>query len=135
MGNATNVLDKTRELGYSIIHSIEFQALLKAEENFHNDIELLTLIETFNKSKNEYDSEKSVGHNDDERLKKIKQLEQSLSENSTLKKLDIAKSNYDKLFKNINNLISYITDEESRVSVELFKDKKGCGGCGGCSTK
>lgn len=135
MDNTNSVLDKARELGNSIIQSIEFQNLLKAEEDYHNDVDLLNLIETLNKIKDKYNSEKSTEHDDYVYLKEIKKLEQSLNENPTIKNLNIAKSNYDKLFKNINNLISYITDEESRVSVELFKDKKGCGGCGGCSAK
>ena len=128
MNNTNGALDKARELGNSITQSIEFQLLLKAEDDFHNDIELLSLIEVLDKIK--------ATSSHEEYLEDIDTLEEEINKSSTMIELTLAKKNYDKLLKDINNIISYMTDDESRVSRSTSKNKKGCGGsCGGCSTK
>lgn len=128
MNNTNGVLDKARELGNSITQSIEFQALLKAEDDFRNDIELLSLIGVIDKIK--------ATSSQEEYLEDIITLEEEINKSSIMIELNLAKKNYDKLLKDINNIISYITDEESRVLFSTSKSKKGCGSsCGGCSTK
>ena len=121
MNNRDSALDKTRELGNAIINSIEFQNLISAEDDYHNDLELISCIEDSNHIKDK---------------DKLEALKKSIDKSLTMKKLNQAKMDYEKLFKNINNLISYITNEESRVHISLPQDKKGCGGgCGGCGAK
>lgn len=122
MNKEKDVLDITRDLGYAIVDSKEYQGLIKAEENFYNDLEL---------SKNLSDLEALTDESE------LIKLEEKINNSSTMKNLIEAREKYDKLFKNINNLISYMTDEESRI--KLKKKKSGCGGCtsscSGCSNK
>lgn len=140
--NSKNVLDVTRELGSSIVDSKEYSGLLKAEEDFHNDSELSQMLGELERLRDQHSSkDKSDSSSDIDYLEsymnKINTLEQLVSTNTTMVNLKQAKEKYDKLFKNINNLISYMTDEESRVMIT--QSKCGCGGnsggCSGCSKK
>lgn len=140
MQNNKDVLDITRELGMAIADSEEYKNLLKAEEDFYNDLELSKILSDLEILK-EANSFIDKSNTDIEVLEiqtnKINSLQQSINQSVTMNNLKQAKEKYDKLFKNINNLISYMTDDESRV--KITQGKSGCGGCGssggGCSKK
>lgn len=139
MKNNSNPLDSTRDLGYAITESIEYKNLIKAEEDFYNEPKLKDLIDELESTRSLYNSSPNSGeHEVTMYLNKIKELEQIVDQNSVMINLTEARSEYDKLFKNINSLISYITDEESRINIKSSSTKSGCGGCsksgssGGC---
>ena len=127
-------LDNARELGNSITESKEYKQLVSAEDDFHNDTSLQKMIK-------ELESLKTISSscgNNHERLMyddKINELKQNISKSDVMNKLNLAKAKYDKVFKNVNNIISYITDDESRVKVKE-ESSGGCGGgCSSCSCK
>ena len=66
---------------------------------------------------------------------KINELKQSIEKSSVMNQLTRAKAQYDKVFKDVNNIISYITDDESRINVKE-ESSSGCGGgCSSCNCK
>ena len=136
MKSNLNPLDSARDLGYAIVESLEYKNLIKAEEDFYNESKLKDIIDELEITRSLYNSSpNSEEHEVTMYLNKIKELEQTINEHSIMNNLKIARSEYDKLFKNINNLISYITDEESRINLKNSSSKSGCGGCsksGGC---
>ena len=128
-------LDSARELGNSITESKEYKKLVKAEDDFHNDTNLQKIIKELESLKK---ISSSCGNNH-ERLMyddKINELNQSISRSDVMNNLTLAKAEYDKVFKDVNNIISYITDDESRIKVKKESNSGGCGGgCSGCHSK
>lgn len=124
MKNNPDVLDNARNLGYSVTKSVEYKNLLQAEEDYYNDRELLELLEELKNAKEKDDS------NNDE----INKLEIKISQNKSMISYTDAKDKYDELFKSINNLISYITDGQSRPILGIDSNKKDCSSCSGCSS-
>ena len=122
MENNLNVLDNARNLGNSIVESEEYKNLLKAEEDYYNDKKLTELLKELNDIK-----EKTNDPQD------ISRLEEKISRNKSMISYTNAKDKYDEVFKNINNLITYITDGQSRPITEKSKDTKDCSTCSGCS--
>ena len=123
-------LDSARDLGYSITESLEYKVLIKAEEDFLNDSNLEKLMNELEKTRSLYESSPNIEqHEVNMYLDKINELEETINSDETIKALTKAKSEYDKLFKNINSLISFITDEESRINLKSSSSKSGCGGC------
>lgn len=134
MKSKLNPLDSARDLGYSITNSLEYKNLIKVEEDFLNDSNLKKSMDELEATRSLYESSPNSGeHEVHMYLNKIKELEETINNNETMKNLIEAKSEYDKLFKNINSLISFITDEESRITLKSSSSKSGCGG--GCSSK
>ena len=128
-------LDNARELGNSITSSKEYKQLVRAEDDFHNDTNLQKIIKELESLKK---LSSSCGNNH-ERLMyddKINELKQSIEKSSVMNQLTRAKAQYDKVFKDVNNIISYITDDESRIKVEEESSSGGCGGgCSSCNCK
>lgn len=134
MSKKLDSLDYARELGRAVVESSEYKNLVKAEEDYINDLELKKNIDELEKIKKIYNASKnSSEHEIQMYLAKIRELEAVISSNKTMDDLISARENYDKLFKNINNLISYITDEESRINIS--SSKGGCSSCSGCGNK
>ena len=129
-------LDNARELGNSITKSKEYKQLVSAEDDFHNDTSLQKMIK-------ELESLKTISSscgNNHERLMyddKINELKQSINKSDVMNNLTNAKAEYDKVFKDVNNIISYITDDESRIKVKEESTSGGCGsgGCSSCNCK
>ncbi len=136
MKSKLNPLDSARDLGYSITQSVEYKNLIKAEEDFYNDTKLKNLMDELESMRSLYNSSPNSGEHEVRMyLEKIEELEQKIGQNTTMNNLTTARIEYDKLFKNINSLLSYITDEESRINLKSSSSKSGCGGCsssGGC---
>ena len=123
-------LDSARDLGYSITESLEYKNLIKAEEDFYNDSKLKQLMDELETTRSLHESSPNSGEHEVQMyLTKIKELEQTINDNETMKNLTDARIDYDKIFKNINSLISFITDEESRINLKSSSSKSGCGGC------
>lgn len=134
MKSNLNPLDNARDLGYSVTESQEYKNLIKAEEDFLNDSSLKKLMDELEKTRSLFESSPNIEqHEVNMYLNKINELEETINNDETLKALIEAKNEYDKLFKNINSLISFITDEESRITLKSSSSKSGCGG--GCSSK
>ncbi len=137
MKNNSDVLDNARNLGYSITQSVEYKDLLKAEEDYYNDPELTELLkqlenmkEKYNSSKNNDDTENEINRN----RENINELQEKINQNKSMVTYTDAKDKYDEVFKSINNLITYITDGQSRLIIETGSDKKDCSECSGCSS-
>ena len=134
MKSKSNPLDTARDLGYSITETTEYKNLIKAEEDFLNDYNIKKLMDELEKTRSLHESSPNIEqHEVNMYLNKINELEETINNDETIKALTKAKSEYDKLFKNINSLISFITDEESRIILKDSSSKGGCGG--GCSSK
>lgn len=131
MSKNLDYLDCARELGLAIVESSEYKNLVKSEEDYINDLELKKNIDELEKIKKIYAiSKNSSEHEIQMYLTKIRELESNISNNKTMNDLISNKQNFDKLLKKINNLISYITDEESRININ--SSKGGCSSCSGC---
>lgn len=136
MNNKNDILDNARNLGNSITQSIEYQNIIKAEEDYLNDTKLEKIIKELEFTKNMYDSATNLEDHEVNMYKaQIRHLEEVLANSNTLNNLKEAKDKYDKIFKNINNIISYLIDEDSRIKVDLNSNKKDCSSCSGCSKK
>lgn len=134
MKSKSNPLDLSRDLGYAVTKSPEYKNLIKAEEDFLNDYNLKKLMDELEKTRSLYELSPNIEqHEANMYLAKINELEETINKDETIKSLTKARSEYDKLFKNINSLISFITDEESRITLKSSSSKGGCGG--GCSSK
>ena len=59
-------------------------------------------------------------------------IEEKINQNKSMISYRSAKDKYDEVFKNINNLITYITDGQSRAIMEVNTTKKDCSNCSGC---
>lgn len=117
MENNTDILDIARDLGNSIIKSQEYKNLLKSEEDYYNDQELRELLKKLKTAKKEDRG----------------QLQEKINKNMSMISYKDAKDKYDKVFNSINNLITYITDGQSRPILEINSNKKNCDECSGCS--
>ena len=134
MDNKKDVLDSARELGYAITESVEYKDLIKAEENYLNDNKLNKTIEELKTTKDMYSSATNLEDHEVNMYKaQIRHLQEILDTNDNMKNLVAAQADYDRIFKNINNLISYVTDDESRIKIK--SEKKNCSSCSGCSKK
>lgn len=132
MNKQNDILSSARQLGYAITESTEYEDLIKAEEDFQNDIKLNKTIKELESTKNMYKTATNLeDHEVNMYIAQIKHLEEIVANSENMNNLISAKVKYDKIFKNINNLISYVTDDESRI--EIKSDKKDCSSCSGCS--
>lgn len=135
MNNTNNPLDRARELGYTILKSVEYENLIKAEENYLNDNYAIELIKILNAKSEEYNVLKS-NYNKEEHLileleKDINKFKKEVDNNKSIQNFYVCKSEYDKLLKNINNLIKFITNEDERISIDINTNNK-CSSCRGC---
>ena len=121
MKNNTDILDNARDLGNSIIKSQQYNDLLKSEEDYYNDKELTRLLKKLEDYKK---GSKEKGH--------IAKIQEKINQNKSMISYRNAKDKYDEVFKNINNLITYITDGQSRPIMEVGTVKKDCSSCSGC---
>lgn len=117
MKNNTELLDNARNLGYSIIQSQEYKNLLKSEEDYYNDLELTVLLKELKNAE---------GKDKDE-------LQDKINRNKSMINYISAKDKYNEIFNKINNLITYITDGQSRPLLEVKINNKDCNDCSGCS--
>ncbi|AFS78525.1 hypothetical protein Curi_c15160 [Gottschalkia acidurici 9a] len=131
MSSKVNPLDKARELGYAILQSVEYENLIKAEEDYYNDPDATLLVKRLNDKKSEYNllDDKSDKENE------INKLQQAIENNTAIQNLYQCKNRYNKLLTNIDNIIKFITNESERTSIDTVHEKRGCNGCSGCCKK
>ncbi len=119
--NNVNPMANARELGFSIINSAEYEALKKSEQDILNNKTLLDFLRN---------SDLIQGENDNSiKLKldssKIQEIQQKFNESTEIIQYLEANRNYERLLKNIYNIIEYITEDK-----KLSNSNKGC--CGKC---
>lgn len=122
-------LDKARDLGLAITDSKEYSNLKEAEKNFLNNQEASNLINLIEKKKEEFNLITRKKEYDSsyakEVLNDIKKIQKDIDSNPIISHLYHCQKEYDKLIKNINDIIDYMTGNNRK--------KNGCSNCSGCS--
>ncbi|MTI48132.1 YlbF family regulator [Sporosalibacterium faouarense] len=125
--NYSNPLDKARELGSAIINSKEYSELKEAEKQFLND-KASDLLDSYNSKMKEYSnlvSKKDRNLEEEESLMaELKDLKKEIDNNEVINYQYECQKKYDKLIKDINDIINYMTGNNQK--------KSGCSGCSGC---
>lgn len=122
------VLDKAKELGELIAVSDEMERMKKAEAALEGDDTAKALMETFKEKQIEVVRAVKTGASRDvlERLKAELQLEHAnLVDNDTAYEYMEAKSDFDSLMKQVNDVMIYAISGEEPCSPNK------CGTCGG----
>ena len=135
MKNKSNPLDKARELGFAISQSSEYEDLIKAEEDYLNDSDAENLIKDLNDKKIEYNLLKNDCSKENKTLeleKEINELQEKINNNKAIQNLYSCQNNHEKLLKNINNIINFITNNDERISINATVNNKSCSSCTGC---
>lgn len=122
-------LDKARDLGLAIIDSKEYCNLKEAEKNLLNNQEASSLISLFEKKNEEFSIITRKKEYDSNYVKEvvsdIKRIQKDIDNNPIISHLYHCQKKYDKLIKNINDIIDYMTGNNRK--------KNGCSNCSGCS--
>lgn len=112
--NNANPIKIARELGYSIVNSTEYVTYKRIEEEIINNKILLNLLKNIEAIPRSNDNSTSIDKVvlDSPRIQEILS---SINDNTIIRQYLEAKKSYEKLIKNINNIIEYMTDRKSVV--------------------
>ncbi|MFA5524852.1 MAG: YlbF family regulator [Tissierellales bacterium] len=116
-----------RELGFSIIDSNEYINLKKLEEEIISQ----NLLENVEVVQGSHDNTTNI-ENMVLNTSSNEQIQRSYNDSNIIQQYLEAKKNYDKLLKNIYNIIEYITGDlkkSSSVTGCCGKCNAGCNGC------
>lgn len=122
--NNANPIKIARELGYSIVNSTEYVTYKRIEEEIINNKILLNLLKNIEAIPRSNDNSTSIDKVvlDSPRIQEILS---SINDNTIIRQYLEAKKSYEKLIKNINNIIEYMTGE-----IKTTSSNNGC--CGKC---
>ena len=123
MKTNSNPLELARELGISILNSKELEMYIKAETLLKNNKYSMDLKNLYNIKLKEYNDSLSSNEDSDLLKKELLGLKDKIDSNSFINNYNKTKEDYDKLLKNINNILDYITNNNWKGS------KCSCGGC------
>lgn len=128
----TNPIKLARELGFSIINSTEYITLKKLEEEIINSEISLNLLKSIEAIQSSNDNSTSI-----ENLvldsPKTQEIQSEINDSTIIKQYLEGKKSYEKLLKNVFNIIEYMTGEIRATS----SSGNGCcgqchNGCAGC---
>lgn len=128
----TNPIKLARELGFSIINSTEYITLKKLEEEIINSEISLNLLKSIEAIQSSNDNSTSI-----ENLvldsPKTQEIQSEINDSTIIKQYLEGKKSYEKLLKNVFNIIEYMTGEIRATS----SSSNGCcgqchNGCAGC---
>lgn len=125
------VYELARELGNEILKTKEIEKLLEAKKIFDADEEAVSLLDEYEKIRNDMQAKMMAGHSTAEEQKEIQSIlnekSEKIKKNDAACQLFAAENEFNKFMQSIFSIIqTTISGEESECSPE------GCASCSGC---
>ena len=125
------VYELARELGNEILKTKEIEKLLEAKKIFDADEEAVSLLDEYEKIRNDMQAKMMAGHSTVEEQKEIQSIlnekSEKIKKNDAACQLFAAENEFNKFMQSIFSIIqTTISREESECSPE------GCASCSGC---
>lgn len=126
--------DLARVLGSSIIDSVQYRTLIKTEEEvLNNEVASELLSELKTKQKEYADLSSTDSHNREKLVLSLQEIQRKIDDNDLILNYYRANEDYEKLLKNIYNIIDFIIGKHKLTGLDNDSCNKCNSNCSGCA--